>query len=1032
MAFLGLFVGIDRYASPDVNWLSCARRDATALHALFTDTLRTGGTLLTDGEATRVAIEREFQRLLAADEDDVVVIAFSGHGSDTHELVTYDADLSDLAGTCISLETVVSWFKQIPARRLLCVLDCCFSGGMGAKVLHAAATPRAVDSAASLLDQMSGDGRLIFTASGATEEAWEHRRHGHGFLTYYLLEALQGAKEIRQGEKIAVYRLLEYVTQRVIDAAAQIGQPQHPTLRGQIDGELIWPVFYPGAAFAAAFPGRAATPVTADIQSLAAHGFPGHVLDGWAQAIPSLNNLQLEAINEYGLFNCEHLVVSAPTSSGKTMVAELAALKGAVERKRAIFLLPLKALVNDKQRQFSATYGPAGLRVIHATGDDTVDIADLMRGRYDLCLMTYEKFANLVLAAPHILRQVGTVVIDEVQMIADTSRGATLEFILTLLRVRRRQGIEPQVVALSAVIGDINGLERWLGARLLRRTERPVPLDEGVLMADGTFRYIDPQGQEQRLPKYIQRQRGDGKHRDWVIPLVAKLVAEGKQVIVFRETKGEARHCAEYLAKTLGLPPAKLALAALPTGDPSRASHQLREALQRGVAFHIADLTPGERSVVETHFRAPDSTLSVIAATTTLAMGVNTPASAVVIVGLDHQDQPYTVAEYKNIVGRAGRLGYAERGTSYLVATNVQEEYRYWTRYVQGSPEGLHSQFFARDTDPRSLILRVLVAARTSKVEGMSADDVVEFLENSLGAFHQRQAVAGWHYDRGSLLVALDQLESHSLVERGEGGGGYHLTELGRVAGESGLLVESMIRLIAALQPPAPSHINTATLLTAAQLTVELDDVVFPINKRSTQKEPQTWLSELRQQNVAESVLRQLFRAVAEQHKAVARAKKAVACLLWMTDKPLLEVENLLTQFGGAPGGAAGALQAVSARTCDVLPTVARVAEILHPGLELGDKVGQLMVRLEVGVPAVVSEVAAQAGRRLARADYLRLLRAGITTIIAVAGATDEALLACVEGNVDKLSELRRAIEGHGRVQATRAPRRPILPPPED
>ncbi|MFX7926572.1 hypothetical protein ABTK22_19715, partial [Acinetobacter baumannii] len=78
--------------------------------------------------------------------------------------------------------------------------------------------------------------------------------------------------------------------------------------------------------------------------------------------------------------------------------------------------------------------------------------------------------------------QVGAIVIDEAQMIADRGRGANLEFILTLIRMRRREGIEPQLIALSAVIGDTNGLEQWLGARLLRRTERPVPLEEGLLL----------------------------------------------------------------------------------------------------------------------------------------------------------------------------------------------------------------------------------------------------------------------------------------------------------------------------------------------------------------------------------------------------------------------------------------------------------------------------------------------------------------------------------------------------------------------
>src|SRR5713101_5981119 len=134
MNFHGLFIGVDRYASRSVNWLSCARRDAVALHALFSDTFESEAVLLTDQAATRAAIERQFATLAACNEDDFVVVTFSGHGSESHELATYDADPSDLPNTSIPLDTLTEWFARIPARRLVCVLDCCFSGGVGAKV----------------------------------------------------------------------------------------------------------------------------------------------------------------------------------------------------------------------------------------------------------------------------------------------------------------------------------------------------------------------------------------------------------------------------------------------------------------------------------------------------------------------------------------------------------------------------------------------------------------------------------------------------------------------------------------------------------------------------------------------------------------------------------------------------------------------------------------------------------------------------------------------------------------------------------
>jgi hypothetical protein len=101
MAFRGVFVGIDRYASPDINWLSCARRDAIALHALFSDSLGGGARLLVDSEATRSAIETTLAELGSCSEDDVVVLGFSGHGSNTHQLVTYDSDPGDLESTGI-------------------------------------------------------------------------------------------------------------------------------------------------------------------------------------------------------------------------------------------------------------------------------------------------------------------------------------------------------------------------------------------------------------------------------------------------------------------------------------------------------------------------------------------------------------------------------------------------------------------------------------------------------------------------------------------------------------------------------------------------------------------------------------------------------------------------------------------------------------------------------------------------------------------------------------------------------------------
>lgn len=186
----------------------------------------------------------------------------------------------------------------------------------------------------------------------------------------------------------------------------------------------------------------------------------------------------------------------------------------------------------------------------------------------------------------------------------------------------------------------------------------------------------------------------------------------------------------------------------------------------------------------------------------------------------------------------------------------------------------------------------------------------------------------------------------------------YELSPLGRLAGESAIEVRSIVQLVDALSGLTPREITDPVLITAVQMTAELDQVVFPLNRRSTQKEPQLWPDELGRQGVPWKLLNSLNRAVSDQHTATLRAKKAVADLLFISGRPMGDIEASLTQFGGAFGGAAGPVRGVAARTSDLLPVAAKVAEILHPTLNLGDRVGRLVVRLTHGVPGAVAEIA--------------------------------------------------------------------------
>ena len=117
-----------------------------------------------------------------------------------------------------------------------------------------------------------------------------------------------------------------------------------------------------------------------------------------------------------------------------------------------------------------------------------------------------------------------------------------------------------------------------------------------------------------------------------------------------------------------------------------------------------------------------------------------------------------------------------------------------------------------------------------------------------------------------------------------------------------------------------------------------------------------------------------------------------------------------LTQHGGAYDGAAGPVRAVSARTCDLLPAVARVARFLYPEMSLTDRVERILIRLELGAPSSAVAVARHTGVSLSRGDYLDLVKAGYVAADAIEEAKDEDQHACVDGDIEKLNVLREVV----------------------
>jgi len=121
------------------------------------------------------------------------------------------------------------------------------------------------------------------------------------------------------------------------------------------------------------------------------------------------------------------------------------------------------------------------------------------------------------------------------------------------------------------------------------------------------------------------------------------------------------------------------------------------------------------------------------------------------------------------------------------------------------------------------------------------------------------------------------------------------------------------------------------------------------------------------------------------------------------------EIERLLTQFGGAFGGAAGPIRSVASRTCDLLPVAARIAEILNPTLDLNDRISRLTLRLTHGIPSAACDLAREVGAALLRGDFTRLATHNFCEPDRISAASDGELLACLDGDKEKLAIVRKA-----------------------
>lgn len=977
------FIGIDRHLDPRIRELGGAKRDATALWALFSDTLESDTLrLLADESATVANIRAALDETLgSADAEDLVILSFSGHGSHDHRLVAHDTDIDTLPSTSIPMEEIAARFKSSRARVVLCVLDCCFSGGAPARVLEDSPVPR---DPSSPLAAIAGQGRFIISACNENEAAFELPATRHGLLTHALLQALRG-----QGDPVSLVAILDAVMASVRAEAARIGQAQTPMLLGQVEGGLVLPRLRAGPRYRNAFPENVRTRVGREFPELSVFQLPEQLLAVWQAHFPAgLNDLQLAAVNDHGILNGESLFVVAPTSSGKTFVGELAAAKAVLDGRKAVFLFPYRALVSEKYDQFLSLYGEKfGLRVIRCTGDYQDDTNAFVRGRYDLAALTYEMFLGLVLSRPGVLEQIGLVVIDEAHFISNPARGIVVELLISLLLRARERGLVPQIAALSAVVGDLNGFDSWIGCGKLFSDVRPVPLTEGVLDRAGTFQYVDDDGQPKTialLPRHAIMQRRDKpSSQDVVVPLVKHLLASTptEKVLIFRNTRGSTQGCANYLANEAGLLSAREVTDLLPTTDVSTTGAALRTCLQSGTAFHNADLSREEREVIEKAYRDPAGPVKVLVATSTVAAGVNTPASTVIIV--EHvfrgeNDTPYTIGEYKNMAGRAGRLGFNERGRSILLAETPTERQHLFNRYVLGKPEPMRSSF-----DPRELhtwVLRLL-----AQVSHIREADVPKLLAGTFGGFLAARQNPSWHAEAERRLgELLHRMASLGLVDRiGED---VQLTLLGRACGRSSLKFESALMLVAMLREREESGMSAEDLLVMVQGLPESDAVHTPVFKKGVKE--RVWQTELAT-SYGQTSCRALQRNASDEWVWCARCKRALVLRDWINGVAIEDIEKRYSVNWFQSIGAGHVRGFADSARFHLRPAAEIASVLLLNKAPDANAIDNLSRRLEVGLPEDAL-VFLSLPLRMQRGEILALRAAGIRTIDAL-WALDDA-----------------------------------------
>ena len=317
----------------------------------------------------------------------------------------------------------------------------------------------------------------------------------------------------------------------------------------------------------------------------------------------------------------DQLVVSA-TATGKTLVGELAGINRALRGEGTLlFLVPLVALANQKHEDFTDRYGDRLDVSIRVGSSRIADDGTRFDPRADVIVGTYEGIDHALRTGKD-LGDVGTVVIDEVHTLKEGERGHRLDGLISRLKHYSETRMETeaahdgtQFVYLSATVGNPEWLAQRLRATLIEFEERPVPIERHVTFADGR--------EKTQIADTLVKREFDTKSSK----------GYRGQTIIFTNSR---RRC-----------------------------HEISRSLRYDSAPYHAGLDYGRRKQVERQFG--DQELSAVVTTAALAAGVDFPASQVIFDTLAMGIEWLSVQEFSQMLGRAGRPDYHDRGRVYLL-----------------------------------------------------------------------------------------------------------------------------------------------------------------------------------------------------------------------------------------------------------------------------------------------------------------------------------------------------------------------------